>query len=132
MSKKFVVLECKGKQYIVSEGDIVSVDLIHEDVKKKLTFDNVLLLSDKGNVKLGQPYLDLSVSAEIIAHERDKKVHVFKFKKKTGYKKKQGHKQSYTTIKILSIGAKKASKKESEEKVASKTTKKETSAKADS
>ena len=74
----------------------------------------------------------VSVSAEIIAHERDKKVHVFKFKKKTGYKKKQGHKQTYTTIKILSIGAKKASKKETEEKVASKTTKKETSAKADS
>ena len=43
MSKKFVVLECKGKQYIVSEGDVVSVDLIHEDVKKKLTFDNVFL-----------------------------------------------------------------------------------------
>ena len=131
MSKKFVVLECKGKQYIVSEGDVVSVDLIHEDVKKKITLDSVLLLSDNNKVKVGQPYLDLSVSAEIIAHERDKKVHVFKFKKKTGFKKKQGHKQTYTTIKILSIGAKKASKKESEEKTASKTSKKETPAKAE-
>ena len=114
MTNKFVILECKGKQYKVSEGDFLSVDLIEEEVNKKVTFENVLLHSEKNKVKIGQPHLDYKVTAEIIAHERDKKVHVFKFKKKTGFKKKQGHKQNYTTIKILSIDSKvkKAAKKE--------------------
>ena len=112
MSNKFVILECKGKQYKVSEGDFISVDLIDEEVSKNVTFENVLLHSEKNKVKIGQPYLDIKVSAEIIAHEKDKKVHVFKFKKKTGFKKKQGHKQKYTTIKIVSIDSKKAAKSE--------------------
>ena len=112
MSKKFVVIETKGKQYKLAEGDVISVDLMDEEPQNKITLQNVLLLSENNKVQIGQPYLDVSVNAEVIAHERDKKVHVFKFKKKTGYKKKQGHKQNYTTIKIISIGkASKATKK---------------------
>lgn len=122
MSDKFVIIECKGKQYIVSEGDVLSVDLMDNEPKDKIVIDQVLLYSNNKKVEIGQPHLDLTVSAEVIAHERDKKVHVFKFKKKTGFKKKQGHKQNYTTIKINSIDAKKSKAKElkvadSEEKV---------------
>lgn len=113
MSDKFVIIECKGKQYIVSEGDVLSVDLLNNEPKDKIVLDQVLLYSDKKKVNVGQPHLDMTVSAEVIAHERDKKVHVFKFKKKTGFKKKQGHKQKYTTIKINSIDAKKSKAKES-------------------
>ncbi len=113
MSDKFVIIECKGKQYIVSEGDVLSVDLMNNEPKDKIVLDQVLLYSDKSKVNVGQPYLDMTVSAEVIAHERDKKVHVFKFKKKTGFKKKQGHKQNYTTIRIRSIEAKKGKAKES-------------------
>ena len=113
MSNKFVIIECKGKQYIVSEGDVLTVDLMDNEPKDKIVLDQVLLYSDKNKVNVGQPYLDMTVSAEVVAHERDKKVHVFKFKKKTGFKKKQGHKQNYTTIKISSIDAKKSKAKES-------------------
>ncbi len=117
MSKKFVVFECNGKQYIATEGDVISVDLMDVDAKENITIDTVLLLSDKGKVTVGQPYTDNIVTAEILAHERDKKVHVFKFKKKTGYKKKQGHKQRYTTIKISSISTGKVKKEKTDKSV---------------
>ena len=103
MSKNYIVLECKGKQFIVREGDIISVDSIEGNPADIVTFDKVLMHSDNGKVEIGAPYLDMAAESEIVAHEKDDKVVVFKFKKKTGYKKKQGHRQKYTTIKILNF-----------------------------
>lgn len=104
-NKKFAVIETGGKQYIVEEGTIVSIEKLDTD-KKDVEFKNVLLLFDGKKANLGKPYLNTSVKAEILSQEKDKKVRVFKFKKKTGFRKKQGHRQNYTTVKITSIKSK--------------------------
>ena len=117
-TEKIAVIETGGKQYLVEEGTIISVEKLDAS-KKTIEFKQVLLISDNGNVELGTPYLDSSVKAEVLAaEEKDKKVRVFKFKKKTGYKKTQGHRQRYTTVKITSIGKKstKAAPKKTETK----------------
>ncbi|RAP29851.1 50S ribosomal protein L21 [Candidatus Marinamargulisbacteria bacterium SCGC AG-343-D04] len=107
---KFAVIETGGKQYIVEEGSVISVEKL-TDSDKKVVFSNVLLVFDNNKIQLGAPYLDSSVTAEVLSEEKDKKVRVFKFKKKTGYRKKQGHRQNYTTVRVVSIGSKeKASK----------------------
>ncbi|RAP32098.1 50S ribosomal protein L21 [Candidatus Marinamargulisbacteria bacterium SCGC AG-414-C22] len=127
LSKKdFAVFESGSKQYKVHEGDVISVEFIDNQPGSTLTIDNVLLISSKGKAKIGQPYLKDTLTAEVVAHEKDKKVTVFKFKKKTGFKKKQGHRQAYTTIKINSIGSAKkttAKAKEVTEKATTATSK---------
>ncbi|MAQ64939.1 50S ribosomal protein L21 [bacterium] len=104
-NEEFVIIETGGKQYIVEENSIISVEKLPESKSKTITFDTVLLHSKGGKLAVGSPYVKLNVKAEILANEVDKKVRVFKFKPKTGYKKKQGHRQTYTTIKITSIGS---------------------------
>ena len=102
------VLEIGSKQYKVKEGSIIDVELIDEEQGKTIEFKTVVLTYDKGNTEIGMPYLDVIVKAEVINQFRDKKKVIFKFKKKTGYKLTAGHRQSQTTIKIISI---KSSKK---------------------
>ena len=109
-NNKFAVIKTGGKQYIVKENDIISVERLQKEVGEKISFPEVLFYSDDDNIRLGTPFLDCDVSAEIIAEEKDKKVRVFKFKKKTGFKKTQGHRQKYTTVKINSIKVKKLKK----------------------
>ena len=112
MSKdKFAVLETGGKQYLVREGDVISIEKLDEKSGEKVKFNNILLYDDSKETKLGTPYLNVEVSGEIISEEKDKKVRVFKFKKKTGYKKTQGHRQKYSTIKIDKITETKSSSK---------------------
>ena len=119
MSNKKVelaVIETGGKQFIVNVGTVVSVEKL-ENETNKVTLDNVLLYSDGKDVKVGTPTLDgFNVTAEILAQEKDEKVRVFKFKKKTGYKKKQGHRQRYSTIKIVAINSSSAKKSTSSAK----------------
>lgn len=106
MSKeKIAIIETGNKQYIVSEGDIISVEKLDLEPKNKVKLKNVLLVKDGNNLDIGTPFLDVTVEAELLSLEKDKKIRVFKFKKKTGYKKTQGHRQKYSTIKILKIGS---------------------------
>ena len=107
--KEFAVIETGGKQYIVEQDTIISIEKLPDSKSKTFTFDTVLLHSKNGKLSVGNPYIKLNVKAEILANETDKKVRVFKFKPKTGYKKKQGHRQTYTTVKITSIGTATAS-----------------------
>ena len=106
MSKeKIAIIESGSKQYIINEGDIISVEKLDLEPKSKVKLKNVLLIKDGNKLDIGTPFLDVAVEAELLSLEKDKKIRVFKFKKKTGYKKTQGHRQKYSTIKILKIGS---------------------------
>ncbi|MBT3261340.1 50S ribosomal protein L21 [bacterium] len=98
------VIETGGKQYKIEEGLILDIEKIEAANKKEVAFDKVLLIKNKDTVLIGQPYIDKAVvMAEILEDYKDKKVIVFKFKKKTGYKKTKGHRQHLTRIKINKI-----------------------------
>ena len=94
-----------GKQYKVSEGDIITIEKLGVEAGEKVTFDQVLAISDNG-LKVGNPTVDgASVSASVVKEGRAKKVTVYKYKPKTGYHKKNGHRQSFTQVKIEKINA---------------------------
>ena len=99
----FAVVQSGGKQYKVSENDIISVEKIDKPVGDKVNLD-VLLVSDNGNVVAGNPIVQGAVcEAEVVAHGKGDKIVVFKYKPKKNERKKQGHRQPFTQLKILSI-----------------------------
>ena len=102
------VVETGGKQYLLEEGTVVSVEKLAMEPGKTVTLDKVLLLkSDENKVEIGQPYVKgANVTALVLEQSKDDKVTVFKFKRKTGYQKKQGHRQQFTTIKVEKISNK--------------------------
>lgn len=103
---KLAVIQTGGKQYIVSEGDTLKIEKLTTDSKKgdKITFDKVMLLSDKGGIEIGTPYLDKSkVEASVLEIGRNEKIRVIKYKQKSRYFKKRGHRQPYLKVKISSI-----------------------------
>ena len=101
----YAVIATGGKQYKVSEGDIIRVEKLGAEADEKVTFDQVLLVSD-ADVKVGEPTVaGASVEGTVLSNGRAKKVIVYKYKRKTGYHKKNGHRQSYTEVKIDKINA---------------------------
>ena len=101
---KFAVIKAAGKQYKVSEGDTLKLDKLEGKPKKKITFNQVLLVVDKDKVKLGQPLVKgAKVTAEILEQKKDKKIRVARFKAKSKYRKVKGHRSHVTIIKILKI-----------------------------
>ncbi len=99
----FAIVQTGGKQYKVCEGDIISVEKLDKNVGEKLTLD-VLLVSDNGNVVAGSPSVKGAVcEAEVVSHGKGDKIVVFKYKPKKNERKKQGHRQPFTQIKILTI-----------------------------
>ena len=114
----FVVFETGGKQYKVSEGDIIFVEKLGVEEGEKVTFDRVLAVSRGENTAFGAPYIDgAKIEANVVKNGRAKKIVVLKYKAKKNEKKKQGHRQPYTMVKIESLtGA--APKKEEAPKAA--------------
>ena len=101
----YAVIATGGKQYKVSEGDVIRVEKLGAEADEKVTFDQVLLVSDS-DVKVGNPTVaDASVEATVLSNGKAKKVIVYKYKRKTGYHKKNGHRQAYTEVKIDKINA---------------------------
>lgn len=101
----YAVIKTGGKQYRVTPGDMLKVEKLDGNVGDSIAFDRVLLTSDGEDINLGKPYLeDTKVYASIARQAKDKKVIVFKYKKRKGYRKKQGHRQNFTLIKIDNIG----------------------------
>ena len=101
----YAIIATGGKQYKVSEGDIITIEKLGVEAGEKVTFDQVLAISDNG-LKVGNPTVDgASVSASVVKEGRAKKVTVYKYKAKTGYHKKNGHRQSFTQVKIEKINA---------------------------
>ena len=125
----YAIIESCGRQYKVAEGDVVFFEKLEAEEGKKVTFDNVVLVSDEGKVQVGNPYVKgVKVEGKVVSHGKHKKIIVFKMKAKKNERKKQGHRQPYTKVEITSITlatAKKAETKATEAKQEeAKTTKK--------
>ncbi len=103
---KIAVIATGGKQYLVKEGDVISVEKLEGPKEKgdKLTFDAVLMTDDGKEVKVGTPHVSgAKVSAELIENGRDEKKIVIRYRQKSRYFKKKGHRQSYTKVKITAV-----------------------------
>lgn len=100
----YAVIETGGKQLKVSEGETVLVEKLDGEVGCDFVFDKVMAVLDGDNTKIGTPYVDgAKVSATIVKQDKNKKVIVFKYRSKTNYRKKTGHRQPYTKVTIKSI-----------------------------
>ena len=100
----YAVIATGGKQYKVSEGDVIRVEKLGVNVGESYTFDQVLIVND-GEMKIGNPTVEGAVvKASVVSEGRDKKVIVYRYKRKSGYHKKNGHRQLFTEVKIDSIG----------------------------
>ena len=101
----YAIIATAGKQYTVAEGDIIRVEKLGVEAGESVTFDLVLVVSGD-DVKVGNPTVEgASVSATVVGEVKGKKVIVYKYKRKTGYHKKNGHRQAYTKVKIEKINA---------------------------
>ncbi len=100
----YAIIATGGKQYKVSEGDIITIEKLGVEAGEKVTFDQVIAVSDNG-LKLGDAVANATVDASVVKEGRGKKIIVYKYKRKTGYHKKQGHRQSFTQVKIEKINA---------------------------
>jgi len=98
------ILEKGGKQYMVREGDEIEVEKIEAENGSQVELNKVLLISDENVHKAGNPYVEgAKVIGRVVGQEKGKKIIVFKFKRRKGYRKKQGHRQYITRIKIEKI-----------------------------
>ncbi len=100
----YAIIATGGKQYKVSEGDVIKVEKLDAEAGNTVTFDSVIAVSD-GTLKVGADVAKATVSATVMEQGRGKKVIVYKYKRKTGYHKKRGHRQAYTQVKIDKINA---------------------------
>jgi large subunit ribosomal protein L21 len=100
----YAVIASGGKQYKVSKGDSVRVEKLEGSVGSKVVFYNVLMLGEGESAKVGTPVIQgAKVEAEITEQGRHKKIVVFKFKRRKKYRRKQGHRQPYTELKVTEI-----------------------------
>ena len=100
----YAIIATGGKQYKVSEGDVIRVEKLDVEAGNTVTFDQVIAVSDNG-LKVGEAVANASVSATVMDQGKARKVIVYKYKRKTGYHKKNGHRQAYTQVKIDKINA---------------------------
>lgn len=102
----FAIVETSGKQFRVEEGRHLKVAKMDAQAGAEITLDKVLLVGSETEVQIGQPLVSgASVQCEVVDHGRDKKIIVFKKKRRKGYQKKQGHRQDFTLLKVKSIQA---------------------------
>ena len=100
----YAIIATGGKQYKVSEGDVLKVEKLNAATGDTVTVDQVVAVSDNG-LKVGADVANATVSATVVGEGKGKKVIVYKYKRKTGYHKKNGHRQPYTQVKIEKINA---------------------------
>ena len=100
----YAIVHTGGKQYKIQEGETLRVEKMAGDVGSEISFDQVLMVSDGENISVGQPVLEnAAVKATIVEQGKAKKVLVFKYKRRKRYRRKQGHRQQYTAVKIDKI-----------------------------
>ena len=111
----YAIFENGSKQYKVCEGDLLKVEKLNANVGDTVTFPVILTADGKG-IKTGDEVKNVKVTCEVVSHGKDKKIIVFNYKAKKNERKKQGHRQPYTQIKVTAIGApaKKAATKKPE------------------
>ncbi|SKC64589.1 50S ribosomal protein L21 [Maledivibacter halophilus] len=102
----YAIIETGGKQYRVEEGDTLFVEKIDSNAGETVEFDKVLAVSNAGKLSVGTPFVEgAKVSASVVEQGKGKKIIVFKYKSKKDYRRKQGHRQPHTKIKIEKINA---------------------------
>lgn len=102
----YAVVATGGKQYKVAEGDVLRVEKLAGEVGASVAFDRVLLFSNGETVQVGRPDVaGVTVHGQIVAQGKSKKILVFKFKRRKGYRRKQGHRQPFTAVRIDRIEA---------------------------
>jgi large subunit ribosomal protein L21 len=102
----YAVVATGGKQYKVQEGDVLKVEKLTGEVGSQVAFDQILMMSDGDQVKVGQPVLEgAQVKGHIVEQGKHAKIIVFKYKRRKRYRRKQGHRQPYTAVKIDAIEA---------------------------
>ena len=102
----YAIIETGGKQYKVSEGDVIFIEKLTNEVGESIDFEKVLAVSKNDSLTLGSPIVSgAKVNAKVLAHGKGNKIIVFKYKPKKGYHKKQGHRQPYTKVQIEKINA---------------------------
>lgn len=100
----YAIIATGGKQYRVSEGDVIYIEKIDAQVDSTVSFD-VLLMGNDGDVKIGTPVVEgVKVEGKVVGQIRGEKVVVYKYKSKKNYRRKQGHRQPYTKVEITKIG----------------------------
>ncbi len=102
----YAIIKTGGKQYRVAEGDQIFVEKLPADVEAEVVFDEVLAVVNDGDVKVGAPVVDgAKVTAKVVEQGKEKKVLIFKYKSKSNYRRRQGHRQPYTKVVIEKIEA---------------------------
>lgn len=102
----YAIIATGGKQYKVSENDIIDVELLHTEAGEKVTFEEVLAVGEGADLTFGAPLVDgAKVEAEVVDNFRGPKLIAFKMKKRKGYRRKKGHRQDLTKVKITGISA---------------------------
>lgn len=100
----YAIVDSGGKQYKVEEGDILKVEKLTGEVGDKISFDKILMFSDGKKVNIGTPLVeDVTVNGHIVEQGKTKKIIVFKYKRRKRYRRKQGHRQQFTAVKIDTI-----------------------------
>ena len=100
----YAVISAGGKQYKVQEGEVVKVERFDGEIGTSVVFDNVLMHSDTDNFTIGTPILKHAVvKGHIVDQGKNRKIFVFKYKRRKGYRRRQGHRQPYTAVKIDQI-----------------------------
>ncbi|NQU66721.1 MAG: 50S ribosomal protein L21 [Candidatus Marinimicrobia bacterium] len=107
----YAYVELSGKQFKVQPGKEIKVPYSKGNAGDEIVMDKVLFFNDGENMVVGDPFVkDVSITANIVNHGRERKIIVFKFKRRKGYQKKQGHRQNFTLIKINNVNSVKSSK----------------------
>ena len=100
----YAIIETGGKQYKVSEGDVITVEKLGVEAGSSFTFDKVLVVSNEGDLTVGAPYVaGASVAASVMGDGKAKKVIIYKYKPKKGFHKKKCHRQPFTKVQIGKI-----------------------------
>lgn len=100
----YAIVDSGGKQYKITDGEILRIEKIPGEVGGPVSFGKVLMFSDGDDVRIGNPFLEnIAVQGRIVEHGKAKKIIVFKYKRRKRYRRKQGHRQQYTAIKIDKI-----------------------------
>ncbi|MGZ8218487.1 50S ribosomal protein L21 [Methylomagnum sp.] len=102
----YAVIQTGGKQYRVTEGEVLKIETLVADAGQEVEFDKVLMVQSDDSIKVGKPYVEGGkVTATVTAHGRHPKVKIVKFRRRKHYMKQAGHRQNYTEVKITGISA---------------------------
>jgi len=108
----YAVIASGGKQYRVSEGQVLKLETLPGEVGARVEFDHVMLIADGADINVGAPFIaGAKVAGEVVEHGRGDKIRIIKFRRRKHHMKHMGHRQNYTAVKITEIGSSGAPKK---------------------